>query len=26
VLYRDDLSPVTVAVLSWTYCGHSTSC
>jgi len=25
-IYRDDLSPVTVAVLSWTYCGHSTSC
>jgi hypothetical protein len=26
VLYHDDQSPVTVAVLSWTYCGHSTSC
>ena len=26
VIYRDDLSPVTVAVLSWTYCGHSSSC
>jgi len=26
VLYHDDQSPVTVNVLSWTYCGHSTSC
>lgn len=26
VLYHDGLSPVTVNVLSWTYCGHSTSC
>ena len=26
VLYHDAQSPVTVNVLSWTYCGHSTSC
>ena len=26
VLYHDATSPVTVNVLSWTYCGHSTSC
>jgi hypothetical protein len=26
VLYHDGQSPVTVNVLSWTYCGHSTSC
>jgi hypothetical protein len=26
VLYHDDKIPVTVTVLSWTYCGHSTSC
>ena len=26
VLYHDGKSPVTVNVLSWTYCGHSTSC
>jgi hypothetical protein len=26
VLYHDAQSPVTVNVLSWTYCGHRTSC
>jgi hypothetical protein len=26
VLFHDTQSPVTVNVLSWTYCGHSTSC
>jgi hypothetical protein len=26
VLYHDDRSPVTAVVLSWTYCGHTTSC
>jgi hypothetical protein len=26
VLYHDTQSPVTLNVLSWTYCGHNTSC
>ena len=26
VLFHDTQSPVTANVLSWTYCGHSTSC
>jgi hypothetical protein len=26
VLYHDETIPVTVTVLSWTYCGHSTTC
>jgi len=26
VLFHDTRSPVTANVLSWTYCGHSTSC